>query len=223
MRKIRINIFDDDATNLKLFSTIMSARNYEVYAYDRAVACPVYKDQAEECSRLRPCADIILTDNQMPRMTGIEMLLDQARRGCRIDIRNKAVASADFDHDQRKIIEGLGCAVFDKPFRLDDIVTWHDDCERRIDLSMPLGIIRKGNRFPVDIEMAYATDADEKIYKGATMNFSDFGLCLRTDALLGEEQSIEIKSDLPNGCKRATVRWVTKTQGDAYLAGLSCA
>lgn len=223
MRKIRINVFDDDPTNLKLFAAIMSARNYEVNTYDRTVACPLYSTQAEaECSRLKPCADIILTDNQMPGMTGIEMLLDQALRGCRIDSRNKAVASADLDRKQRQIVAGLGCAVFEKPFRLKELITWLDDCERRIDLSMPLGIIRKGARYPADLEMVYATDPDEMFHAGTAMNYSVSGLCLRTDTLLAVGQSIVIKSDFPNGCRSASVCWVTKTEGDCFLAGIAC-
>ena len=222
MRKLRISIFDDDPTNLKLFAAIMSARNYEVYTFDQAVVCPVYNAQAVECSRLKPCTDIILTDNQMPRMTGIEMLVEQAQRCCRIDSRNKAITSADFDRDQRKIVEGLGCAVFEKPFRLHDLIAWLDDCERRIDLSKPLGIIRQGDRYPADSEMMYAMDADETIYKGTTMNFSECGLCLRTHAPLREEQSVMFKSDLPNGYRKASVRWVNKTEGDSCLAGFSC-
>lgn len=222
MRKIRINIFDDDPTNIKLYAAIVSARNYEVYANDRAVVCPVYATPVEGCGRLKPCADIILTDNQMPQMTGIEMLLEQQRRGCRIDIRNKAVASADFDTAQRKIVEGLGCAVFHKPFRLNDIVAWLDDCERRVDLSLPLGVVRKDQRYPADFEMAYTTAAGDKIHKGNAVNFSEGGLCLRTDTPLVEQQSIAIRSASPVRCRNASVRWVNQTAGDSCLAGLSC-
>lgn len=222
MRKLRINVFDDEPLNLDLFAAIVAARNYEVYASGRAIVCPVYSDQPETCSLLKPCADIILTDNRMPGMTGIEMLQEQAQRGCRIDVRNKALVSADLDAEQRKIAAGLGCAVFDKPFRLDDIFAWLDDCESRVDLSLPLGVIRKGYRQPADIETVYATAAGGKFFKGTTMNISESGLCLRTDAPLGEEESIVIGSDLPNGCSRASVRWVNKSEGNSCLAGLSC-
>lgn len=222
MRKIRVNIFDDDPANLRLFTAVMAMRGYEVYASERAVPCPIYMNPAEVCTSLKPCADIILTDNQMPGMTGIEMLLEQARRGCRIDVRNRAIASADYDADQRKIVEGLGCAVFNKPCRLNEIFAWLDDCETRIDLSTSLGIIRKDVRHPAEFEMVYATDADDKFHKGTALNYSQSGLCLRTDVPLGQQQSIVINSALPNGCRSASVRWVNKTAGQSYLAGLEC-
>lgn len=222
MRNIRINIFDDDPTNLRLFTAIMASRNYEVQAYDRAVVCPVYKTEVKECGRIKPCADIIITDNQMPGMTGIEMLLEQAQRGCRVDARNIAVASADLDHQQRKIVEGLGCVVFTKPFRLQDLVAWLDDCERRVDRSTSLGIIRKNDRFPAAIALEFATDAGDMFHTGTALNYSVNGLCLRTDSLLGEGQTIKFRSELPNGCKSASVCWVDRTEGDSCLAGISC-
>lgn len=222
MRNIRINIFEDDPTNLRLFTAIMTSRNYEVHAYDRAVVCPVYKSEARECGRLRPCADIIITDNQMPGMTGIEMLLEQARRGCRVDTRNIAVVSADLDQQQRKIAEGLGFVVFNKPFRLQDLVAWLDDCERRIDRSAPLGIIRKNDRIPAAIALEFSTDACEMFHTGTALNYSVNGLCLRTDSPLGEGQNIKFRSDLPNGCRSASVCWVDRTEDASCLAGISC-
>lgn len=222
MRRLKINIFDDDPMNLGLFAAIMATRNYEVYANDRAIVCPVYGTQTGKCGLLKPCADVIITDNRMPGITGIEMLLEQSQRGCRVDVRNKAVVSADLDNKQRKIVEGLGCAVFGKPFRLNDILAWLDDCESRIDLSMPLGIARKAARYPMDIEMVYSVAADEKIRKGTTLNYSESGLCLRTDTFLAEGQAIEIRSDLPNGCRSASVCWANKTGDDSYLAGIAC-
>jgi len=223
VRKIRINIFDDDPTNLRLFQAIMSSRNYEVHAFDRATLCPIYSARTGAvCGKLKPCADIIITDNQMPGMSGIDMLQAQSQQGCMIDIRNKAVASADLDYNQRKIVEGLGCAVFNKPFRLNELITWLDDCESRIDLSMPLGIIRKSERYPAQIGMVFATDADEMFHEGTAMNYSVGGLCLKTDTFLAEGQSIVIKSDFPNCFGRAAVRWVNKTAGGFCLAGLSC-
>lgn len=221
MRKLRVTIFDDDPTNLKLFAAIMSARDYEVQAYDRAVLCPVYAAEVEACTLRKPCADIVITDNQMPRMTGIEMLLLRVQRGCKIDVRNEAVASADLDTRQRKIIEKLGCAFFSKPFRLSDMLNWLDACEKRVDLSQPLGIVRQGDRYPANITLAFATQTDEKSYQGTALNFSANGFCLETEIQLGEEESIVIKSDLPNGCRNASVRWVNKS-GDCYLAGFSC-
>lgn len=222
MRKPRINIFDDDPTNLKLLAEIMTERGYEVLTFDRAVTCPVYSDRAEVCPSLKPCADIVLTDNQMPLMTGIEMLLQQERRGCKVDVRNKAVLTASLDNAEQSVLKGLGCAYFKKPFRMAEISAWLDGCETRIDLSRPLGIIRKGDRIPVELELVCATPNDDRIFRATAVNFSENGLCLKTDTPLTAEQSIVIGTATPNGCRKASVRWVSSNHTAGYLAGFAC-
>jgi len=87
MRKLRINIFDDDAGNLKLLKVLMSQRDYDILTFDRPVVCPIDSSKSDKCNIGKPCADIIMTDYQMPEMTGIEMLLHQAQKGCKVDIR----------------------------------------------------------------------------------------------------------------------------------------
>ena len=140
MRKLRVIIFDDDVYNMKMLKFIMSQRDYEILTFDRPVVCSINGDTPEKCNNLKPCADVIITDYRMPEMTGLEMLLHQAKKGCKVDIKNKIVMSADLDNKGRKMIEELDCTFFSKPYKLSDLSAWLDDCEKRIDLSKPLGI-----------------------------------------------------------------------------------
>jgi DNA-binding response OmpR family regulator len=143
MRKLRVNIFDDDVYHLKMLKLFMSQRDYEILTFDRPVVCPISGTRSDKCDTLKPCADIIITDYQMSEMTGLEMLLHQAQNGCKVDIRNKIVMSADLDNKGQKMLQGLGCTFFRKPFKLEELSACLDDCEKRVDLSKPLGIIRK--------------------------------------------------------------------------------
>lgn len=222
MRKPRVNIFDDDVSNLKLLKMFISMRDYEVLTFDSPVVCPIFGAHADKCDNSKPCADIIITDNQMPKMTGIEMLLQQAQRGCGVDIRNKAVMSADLDNEKQKTVDGLGCAFFSKPFKLSELSAWLNDCEKRIDLSKPVGIIRKENRYPANIDIMYTYNTEENIYKGTVLNFSSSGLCLKMYTPFIEGQSIVIKTELPNNCTNASIRWINEMKADFYMTGLSC-
>ncbi len=221
MRNVTINLYDDDVTDLNLLASILSTRNYAVRVLNRAVICPISADRADKCpNQNNPCSDIIIADNQMPGMTGTEMLRQQAQRGCPIDIRNKAVASADFDGDGLMMIKGLGYAYFKKPFQLNELFAWLDDCKNRIDFFKPAPVMRKHPRYPANIKVVYTCSSDDNLQNGTILNFSSSGICLKAYASLMEKQSILIKTELPNGCKKASVRWIKKMDVDFYLAGL---
>lgn len=220
LRQVIINLFDKDVIDLNLLAAILSGRNYEVKVFDRAAICPVSSDQTDTCPNSSPCSDIILADNQMPEMTGSDMFRLQAQRKCPIDIRNKAVASANIEIDEKKRIEGSGFVFFSKPFQFNVLFSWLDECKERIDLSKPAGIMRRHPRYSTNIDVMYTYSSDEKLQKGTILNFSNGGLCLKANDRLVEKQSIRIKTELPNGCSKASVRWVKKAGGEFYLAGL---
>ena len=140
IRKLRVNIFDDDVSNLKMLKSYLFRKDYEILTFDRPLVCPGNGAKSEKFSISNACADVMITDYQMPEMTGIEMLLQQVQRECKIDIRNKIVMSADLDAKGQKTLDGLGCTFFRKPFKLNELSACLDGCEKRIDLSKPLGI-----------------------------------------------------------------------------------
>jgi hypothetical protein len=220
MRKPKVNIFDEDLRTLRLLKRLMKTRNYEVITFDVPVSC--YVAQADECISPKPCADIFIAGCRTPKMSGTEVLRQQAQRGCRVDIRNKAFMFRDIDSEEQRMIEGLGCACFSEPFLLSSILDWIDECEKRINLLNPVAIKRKSIRYQANIDMLYACNDGEKICEGTVMNFSDGGLCLKIGWPIIKGQSIAIKTDLPNDCKNASVSWVKEMAGGFHIAGFSC-
>jgi CheY-like chemotaxis protein len=200
----------------------MEQRDYEIMTFDRPHICPIYSTKSERCNTLKPCADVIITDYQMPEMTGLEMLLHQAQSGCKVDIRNKIVISSGLDNKGKWMLEWLGCAFFSKPLNFKDLLACLDDCEKRIDLSKPLGTKRKEDRNPADIDIIYAHNPGEKIYKATVINYSNSGLCLKVDTPLAEGQSIVIETGLPIDCNNISIIWVKEMGPDFYMAGCSC-
>ncbi|NJD56621.1 MAG: response regulator [Nitrospirae bacterium] len=141
MRRPRAMILDDEPTIVTAMRRYFIRRGYEVLCFTDPVVCPLYEGSAR-CDKKHPCADVVLTDLKMPRMTGIELLELQSQRGCKADMRNKAIMSAYFDEGVLERIRALGCSYFNKPFELSELSDWLGRIEKRIDLSRPLGILK---------------------------------------------------------------------------------
>jgi CheY-like chemotaxis protein len=107
-------------------------RGYEVVSADNPTACPVYGDMTADCPHEFACGDILITDNQMPYMTGLEFVQRQTQRGCKGVVHNKAVTSAYWADDDLQRADRLGCKVFKKPFDLVEINQWLDEREKNI-------------------------------------------------------------------------------------------
>jgi DNA-binding NtrC family response regulator len=140
MRKKRALIFDDDVFILKLLKQVLLRMDYEVFTYNEPTVCPIYEKNAEHCNQKAPCADILITDFEMPKMNGIELLRHQSKRGCPLNLRNKTVISGNDSIGNDETIKQLGVSFFRKPINIGELRKWAEECEQHIDLSQPLGI-----------------------------------------------------------------------------------
>jgi len=139
MRKPRAIIFDDEIILLDLFKKWMVQRGYEVLTFSEPEACPLYGEHSDKCTQDHKCADVVITDFKMPNMTGLELLQTQHQRGCKLDVRQKAVISGDIESENKQIIKEMGVSFFQKPLIIPEFSAWLSECEKRMDLSVPLG------------------------------------------------------------------------------------
>jgi CheY-like chemotaxis protein len=128
----RAIIIDDDAACRELLTILLKQRGYEVISLSDPTVCPLYEGPECTCPRDQACGDFLLTDNQMPGMTGLDFVKRQTKRGCKGIIGNKAILSGSWNHEELEQAEQLGCRVFDKPFNLGDIEGWLDEREKEI-------------------------------------------------------------------------------------------
>jgi CheY-like chemotaxis protein len=138
MRQKRIIVFDDDVIMLRTLDECLSSMGYEVLSFNEPIICPIYSGDSDNCTTEKLCADIILTDYNMPKMNGIELLQKQSQRGCKLDKRNKSIISGYIDEETNKEIQKLDYSLFDKPIELSELSYWLSECNKRIDLSIPL-------------------------------------------------------------------------------------
>jgi FixJ family two-component response regulator len=223
MRKRRAVVIDDEEIIVNLLKEYFLIRNYEVFSYTSPVVCPLRDENWNLCNTDYPCADVIITDFKMPRMTGLGLLQEQFRHGCKLTTENKAVMSGHLDEESYRKIKQLGYAFFQKPLDFIKLSIWLDDCEKRVDLSQPLGSRRKEPRHAIRYEVSCLVDRTEETVDGITLDISNSGLCLKLENPLMISQTIHISTAHPIiACDTASVRWISKHSDGSYLAGLSC-
>lgn len=220
MRQRRVIIFDDERIVLLVLRDFFQARGYEVLTFAEPVVCPIYQDY-KPCASKAPCGDLMLTDFRMPRMSGIDLLRIQTDGGCKLTPKNKAVLSGYMDQQSIRDVLELGAAFFTKPVSFEELGAWVDECESRMDLSVPLGLPRKEHRRDDSREIVFSL-SDSAPCRGATVNLSPSGLCVRISAPIERQSTVMIQTPLPITSPVTHVRWLVDAGNGAYLAGLQC-
>lgn len=131
MRRIRALVFDDDDSIRALLLEILRARGYEALGYAEPLHCPVYDRAACSCGAHQTCGDIVITDVEMPRVSGLDLIQQQQDRGCKMDPRNVGVMSGSWGDEGLERARELRCRVFEKPFKIRELQAWLDGCEAR--------------------------------------------------------------------------------------------
>ncbi len=223
MRKRRAVVIADEEIIVDLFKDFFSTRKYEVFSFTSPVVCPICEKNGNLCNTSYPCADVIITDFNMPDMNGLELLQEQSKHGCKLRKENKALMSGYLDKESYRKVKQLGYAFFQKPIEFSEISAWLDECEKRVDLSQPLGTRRKERRHAIHYKVRCLVERIEETVDGITLDISDSGLCLKLKTPLMTSQTIHITTaDAIIACRTASVRWVNRTPDGSYLTGLSC-
>jgi CheY-like chemotaxis protein len=220
MRKRRAILYDDDLIVLNVLKMFFELRDYEVIACREPVRCPVY-DDGHQCANARPCADIILADYKMPKMTGIELLQVQAEMGCKVAARNKAIISGYFDSGSLETIRRMGCTAFEKPVTFEELEAWLEEREQGMDLSRPLGLKRKEERKECCDDVSYQLEREDEMLPAVLVNKSDSGFCISVRRPPEVKQVVNLVSGKFDPSRRLLVRWTKPSGEGAYLVGMS--
>ncbi|NJC88574.1 MAG: response regulator [Desulfuromonas sp.] len=132
--KLKILVFDPEHSLRELLRTYLNRQGHEVHAFRDPTVCPLYRNLLDEqccCPQERPCADAVLIDIGMPNIDALDFLRLQRRRGCKALDANKAVMSASMTKPLEEAIETFGCHHIKKPFRLEEIKGWLEECAAR--------------------------------------------------------------------------------------------
>ncbi len=222
MRKRRAIIYGDNVDVANVLKDHFILRGYDVITYHEPVSCPVY-ESGGKCTDKHPCADIVIADIHLPRMSGLDLLRAQAGHGCKVPAENKALMSGDIDDETRRGIEELGCLYLQKPFAFREIAAWLDACEPFMDLTLPLGMRREGKRIDCREEVECRIAGHDKPVKGIALNRGPGGLCLKIARRVSPGQEITLNTGPSHAPRTALVRWVVAEEDGSSLVGVQYA
>jgi len=126
MSKI-VYLLEDEYSLRSTLKDFLIQNDYEVHAYSDPSFCPLTETAACKCEKKTPCSDFIITDINMPGMTGLNFVQRQREKGCMVP--HMAIMSATWSESEYKKAKELGCKVFEKPFGFKDLLQWMKSCE----------------------------------------------------------------------------------------------
>ena len=128
---LRVLIFEDNNFLRCALKDLLYELGYEVFTFQDPVASPLYGKSYCDCPTGKTCADIIISDVNMPFVSGLDFIKSQVHKGCKV--KNRALMSGDWTDSALQCALDLGCRIFHKPFHIKEIVQWINNCQKRID------------------------------------------------------------------------------------------
>jgi len=123
-------VFDDSEFIQRFFKSLLEKRGYEVLIFSDPDVCPLQHEHDCHCDSNHVCADIIISDIKMPKVSGLQFVDGQKEKGCKI--KNIAFMSGPWSKSDLKYAQELGCKVFHYPYTFEEINDWLDECEKNI-------------------------------------------------------------------------------------------
>ena len=134
--RIRALVLDDDRMIRGLLWHALDSRGCEVITFPDPGSCPLHLAATCPCPAAEACADLIISDVQMPNANGLDFVEAQKAKGCRC--QHIALMSGGWTDAERRRARELGCKVFAKPFHLGDIYAWLDEVAEGLDPTRKL-------------------------------------------------------------------------------------
>lgn len=129
-------VIDDEAAIRVLLCDVLRRRGYEVTAFDSPVARDCGRKGGGLCPQQdgQPCADVILTDLEMPTRNGLHYIEEQLQYDCKcphIALITGSGTDADFERARQ-----LGIKTIAKPLRVKELEDWLDEVKAKTPQSM---------------------------------------------------------------------------------------
>ncbi len=120
----RILIIDPEENVRETLGVFCEMLGYEPLFAADASSCRVIHAENQNCAEENPCADIILINQGLPTMTGLEFVERQIEKGCKAAVHCKAIMAKTLTPEEFKLTKTLGCHVLQKPVTYEIMEQW---------------------------------------------------------------------------------------------------
>lgn len=125
--RIRLLLLDDTDEVRSTMRDLLTEKGFEVLPYPDPSHCPLHQADQCHCTADEICADVLITDLDMPHMTGLEFIQEIRRKHCKVP--HLAVLSGNADGLAQVQIEEPHCRIFAKPEGVPDLLKWLDQIQ----------------------------------------------------------------------------------------------
>ena len=136
--KIKAQVFEQDDSLRELLRHFLAGEGHEVLAYRDPIACHLYGKLGNDeccCPRTQPCADAVFIDIGMANANAFDLLKCQRLGGCKVPDENKVVFVTNLNEALAATAREFGCHHISKPYRLNEIRTWINECAARLSVA----------------------------------------------------------------------------------------
>ncbi len=130
---MRIIVLDDDIDLRNLLKTALADKGHDVHVFSDPTEVPFFHGKDCPCKPDDACTDVLIADIVMPQVEGVELIKQLKDGGCwPLSIGNVAIMSGYLTLHYMNELHDLGVQYFRKPFKLDDLCSWIDQCEKKL-------------------------------------------------------------------------------------------
>ena len=134
--KFRVILLEDNDAIRLLLSEIFSDRGYEIFAFSTPAICPLQLVPDCRCNVNETCTDMIVSDLDMPQITGLNFIDNQKKKNCKC--KHVALISGSWTEQDLSLAHGLGCKTFIKTSDFKEFYEWLDEVEKSIEPTREL-------------------------------------------------------------------------------------
>ena len=121
-RKMKIMIIEDEMCIRDSLQWFLEDLGHDVIAGDSPFDCNVYN--GGKCTKRVSCTDVLIIDQHLPGMRGLDFIEQLAERGCKGITSNMLLMSGDTTSIDLQKAERLGVNVVQKPMDFEYLENW---------------------------------------------------------------------------------------------------